>query len=72
MIEIWDCRRKERLVLQRIGGDFEIAVLDEKGILKTKYWFEMKEPQKKNYQKIEDLFKQIQSLCQRQDESNQI
>jgi len=68
MVEIWDCRRKEKLVTRRISGDFEIAILDENGNVKTKYWFQMKKPYDKTASMLEDLFKVIKSYLERQEE----
>lgn len=67
MVEIWDCRRKERILTQRIGGDYEIAILDEKGVLKTRYWFEMKEPYGKSFKQIEKLMEEVKCQMKRQE-----
>lgn len=66
-IEIFDCRRKEKLVTRRVGGDFEISVVED-GKVKTSYWFQLKKPAPKFAKKIEGLMKEIQSCLERQNE----
>ena len=67
-VRIWDCRRKEYLQFRRIGGDFEIAVFDSSGNLKTQYWFEMKKPANETYRKLENLVREFYKLLERQEE----
>lgn len=67
MSVIWDCRRKERFVTSRKGGDYELAVLDKDGNVIAKYWFKMKKPNKKIAERLDRKFEEIKSLLERQD-----
>lgn len=64
-VEINDCRRKEKLITKRVGGDYEIAILDEKGVLQNKYWFMLKDPYVKHFNKIEELMEEIKCQLKR-------
>jgi len=59
MVEIYDCRQREKIVTKRVGGDFELAVYDDKGNLITKYWLEMKRPYKKTFEELEKLMEEF-------------
>jgi hypothetical protein len=67
LFKIWDCRRKEQLFINRVGGDFEIKVLDLNGKIIFQSWFQLKKPVDKSYAKIEKLFEEFKELLERQE-----
>lgn len=67
MVEIWDCRRREKIVTRQRGGDYELAILDEKGNVKMQCWFQMRGPYPRTFQRLEDLMKVFKWHLKRQE-----
>ena len=63
---IWDCRRKEKLITKRVGGDFEIRLVDCNGQINI-CWFEMKPPYKTHFKKLEALMEDFKCQMKRQE-----
>lgn len=63
---IYDCRRKERLIIERRSGDLEIRVEDLSGKILYQGWYEMKKPHKRTFNKALLLFNTLQSLLKQE------
>lgn len=59
-----DCRRKEKMWVQRKGGDLALIFTGEDDIPKFEIWFEMRRPHKETYAKIEALLMEINKLLE--------
>jgi len=68
MEKIYDCRRKEVLILNRKDGDISFQIRNRSGRVKFEIWFEMKRPYKKTLNKILKAFREIKNCLERQDE----
>jgi len=68
LLEIFDCRRKERLFISKKGGDLEIRVEDLEGKVLYVGWFQMKQPWMRTYREIEAWFTVLKSKLERQEE----
>jgi len=55
------------LSTKRIGGDFEIRMIDCHGQIHL-VWFQLKKPYKKSYETIEKYFQAIKNKLEGQDE----
>lgn len=65
---VYDCRKKTKLVIGRLGGDLVLKFIDiETGKVLYEEWFELKEPRKKNYEKVKGFLEEIQKRLKRQD-----
>jgi len=65
-----DCRRKEKMMIKRFGGDLVLKFIDlETNKVVYEIWFEMKGHKKENYSKLKSHFLQIKKLLARQEDS---
>jgi len=66
MVDIWDCRHKEKLVTKRVGGDYEMRFIDPvTGGTLFVCWFQMKDGL--HYKKIDMLMEEIKCQMKRQE-----
>jgi hypothetical protein len=68
MVEIFDCRRKEKLSTRRVGGDFEVRITNLENGRIDAYWFQLKKPAKSSAERVEILFASIKKELERQEE----
>ena len=66
-IEIFDCRHKELLRIERKGGDLSLAFIDSEGKVIFNSWYQMKKPYKETFEKIIKQFSDMRTLLMRQD-----
>lgn len=66
---VYDCRKKEKMLIKRKGGDLAIIFIDLKKGKVFETWFEIKKPAKETYEKIKAHFEAIKNLLERQDAS---
>jgi len=71
-VKIYDCRKKEVLLIEKKGGDLELRIEDMNGNTKFLIWFEMKTPWMKTYREIEKLFQRLKELLKGQEEEDEI
>ena len=68
MVKIYDCRKKEVLMVRRVGGDIEVKVLDiSTDRIVYDGWYEVKNHSKRNAEKILSLFEAMKNLMEKQE-----
>lgn len=68
VITIWDCRHREKMIVERVWGDLCISFQKEDGTIVFGSWYQLKKPVPKNFEKIVKYFKGVQSCLERQNE----
>lgn len=68
MVEVWDCRRKEKMVTRKVGGDYELKFIDPAtGLDKYVIWFQLKHSDIQSIRKVEGTLEAFKKLLERQE-----